>query len=150
AHAFARLLVKKEVREPAIPYFLRFSALARTALGEVAKGKNRNARYAAEILEQVGRTTTAEEALPDELPWILAHPPWIEKQRGKRKSSKHLELELLPRTETVALPSEPQLRIIQFAQNQPNANAPPMTDEEGVAWQASLDRGESVGLWSHG
>ncbi|MFO0673670.1 MAG: DUF4132 domain-containing protein [Polyangiaceae bacterium] len=59
----ARLLVtelaKKEVRGPATGFFMRFPAIAKRVLPEVAKGKTKVARLAAEWLEQAGRAVDA-------------------------------------------------------------------------------------------
>lgn len=156
ARAFARQLGKKQVREVAIPYFLRYPAVSLPALTELAPGKTKAARLAAQLLQQVERVAAIEatptEAVPtdeatnEELPWILVSPPWIKSRRGKRTSEEVVKVELLERPETIDLPHEERTRLLGFI----NASTlPPMTDEEATAWKAGLDRGDTVGLWVH-
>jgi hypothetical protein len=158
ARAMAKHLGKKEVRGTAIPYYLRFPALAKTALEDAALGRNKNAKLAAQILEQVGRAVSAEraidiapldEATAEELPWILTLPPWVKKKRARRTSVEPLALALLERRERVVLPLEEEQRILQFVQGHGREGVPPMSPEEAATWQQQLEKGEAVGLWAH-
>lgn len=87
ARLFVGELGKKQVRKPAAAFFHRFPHIAQAILPEVAAGKTKIAKLAAELLAQAGRVTEqpeTEEAEDDALPHALVTPPYAGKP-PKRK-----------------------------------------------------------------
>lgn len=84
---FVSELAKQQVRKPAAAFFHRFPHIAQAVLPEVAAGKTKVAKLAAELLEQSGRVTEAStegDAPMDALPAALVTPPYAGKP-PKRK-----------------------------------------------------------------
>ena len=96
AKAMVKLLSQSSSRPHALGYFGRFPHHAAVALGAIEGLKGRTAKIAREVLAGAQRALTSavpaeDEATPEEMPRVLARPPWLDEKKPKRPVTK-LEL----------------------------------------------------------
>jgi hypothetical protein len=96
AKAMVKLLNLSASRPHALVYFGRFPHHANAALEALDGLKGRTAKIAREVLAGAqralaGAVSTEDEATADEMPRVLAKPPWLDEKKPKRPVTK-LEL----------------------------------------------------------
>jgi hypothetical protein len=105
ADAMVKLLGKAPSRPHAIAYFSKFPHHAESALAKMENAKGRAAKIGREVLEaavraHVGAVKPEDEAPLEDLPRILATPPWADENKPKKPTTK-LALERAPLPESL-------------------------------------------------
>ncbi len=113
----ARLLSQATSRPHALEYFARFPHRAEAAIAAISGTKGRSSKIAREVLAGARRAATNavprdDEAGPDELPRVLANPPWQGDDKPKKPATK-LSLEPLELPERVAWAAGQRERALQ-------------------------------------
>ena len=148
AAKLAEHLGKKPIRRHLDAYFQRFPELAEGALRPMAERKGRLGEMARETLALLERATTtntvSDEASLDELPPVLAQPPW----RGTKRKRKPLVVESLTLDGPRAWHGNRSPAVDPNAPRWAPAGWSAMDDAEARAWLAQI--GSPERLWSSG
>jgi len=124
------------------PFFEEEPELARTALAEIARGKNVAADDARALLAANDRRAEPDQGSMDDAPPILRDPPW---ERAARAS---LALERLVWPESVAWEAGERERLAATPPVlSPAATIRPITAEELVAFDALPEQQKYVDVW---
>ncbi len=118
ASAMVKLLQQASSRPLALSYFGAYPHYAEAALASVENMKGRAAKIAREVLAGAQRVVTSaiqpeDEATLEELPRVLARPPWLDEKKPKRPVT-NLELPKLDLPETVDWQPGEKERALKF------------------------------------
>jgi hypothetical protein len=118
AGAMVKLLNQASSRPQALAYFGKYPHHAEAALESVATMKGRGAKIAREVLKGAQRAVTGavkpeDEATLEELPRVLARPPWLDEKKPKKPHTA-LALERVDLPESIDWPPGERERALKL------------------------------------
>ncbi len=133
AAAMLKMVDLAPSRPFALTYFGKFPHHAEAALASIATMKGRGAKIAREVLAGAQRALdaavpAADEASPEEMPRVLAQPPWLDEKKPRKPVTK-LGLARLDLPESVDWqPGEKEKALKHFARTDKPASAETLAD----------------------